>query len=294
MGQHVRVTQALYSAESFNEQAIRNCSSDPKRGFLYSNSTISNKLLSGLCQEDYLRAKAQLMATFVLVHGACHGGWCYSRVASRLKAQGHDVYTPTLSGLGERAHLASQSINLSTHIQDIVAMIEFEDLKDVVLCGHSYGGCVITGVAGQVPDRIKTLFYLDAIVPMDGQSLLDVFGAEETFRFLQWTGETGIMMASPDANYFGVNHADVEWVNKMCTPQPIGCFIQKLYFTGKEALVNRRTFVLAERNGTVNHRTYARVKTLPDWKTLSVDCGHEVMIDAPEVLVGLLLDELDR
>src|SRR3982751_1433308 len=110
------------------------------------------------------------MATFVLVHGAYHGGWCYSRVAAKLRAQNHDVYTPTLTGHGERAHLAGQSINLSTHIQDVVAEILAENLTDIILCGHSYSGMVITGVAGQVAERVRTLFYLDAAVPEDGQS----------------------------------------------------------------------------------------------------------------------------
>src|SRR5579859_6610796 len=113
------------------------------------------------------------MAIFVLVHGGFHGGWCYARVAAELRAEGHDVYTPTLSGLGERAHLANHLINLSTHIQDIVAVIDTNDLQDVILCGHSYGGVVITGVAGLIGERIRTLFYLDAAVPEDGQSLFD-------------------------------------------------------------------------------------------------------------------------
>ena len=187
------------------------------------------------------------MSTFVLVHGGCHGGWCYSRVAAKLQARVHDVYTPTLTGLGERAHLASQAINLSTHIQDIAAMIESRNLNDVILCGHSYGGMVITGVAGQIGERIRTLFYLDAAVPDNGQSLLDIVGPERTLRMLEAAGETGTMMASPGAAFFQVNPTDIEWVDKLCTPHPIGCFIQKLRYTGKEALVTRRTYVLAER-----------------------------------------------
>jgi pimeloyl-ACP methyl ester carboxylesterase len=234
------------------------------------------------------------MATFVLVHGGCHGGWCYSRVAVRLRAQLHDVYTPTLSGVGERAHLASQAINLSTHIQDIVAIIESHDLKDVILCGHSYGGMVITGVAGQIAERIRTLFYLDACVPEDGQSLLDIAGPERALRFLEAAGETGTMMVSPGAEFFQVNSGDVEWVDKLCTPHPIGCFIQKLRLTGKEALVPHRTYVLAERYSSVNQPTYAKVKSLPGWKAVSLDCGHDVMVDAPEALAALLLEELKR
>jgi len=234
------------------------------------------------------------MATFVLIHGGCHGGWCYVRVAARLRAKLHDVYTPTLSGVGERAHLAAQAINLSTHIQDVVSIIESHDLKDVILCGHSYGGMVITGVAGRVAERIKTLVYLDACVPEDGQSLLDIAGPERALRFLQESGETGTMMSPPGAEFFKVNSADIEWVDSMCTPHPIGCFIQKLRLTGKESLVPHRTYVRAERYHSVNYPTYARVKTLPGWKTVSLDCGHDVMVDDPEALAALLLEEVTR
>ena len=111
------------------------------------------------------------MANFVLVHGAWHGGWCWVRVAERLRRDGHFVVTPTLTGLGERAHLLNRDINLDTHITDIVAVLEAEELQDVVLCGHSYGGCVITGVADRVAERLRAVVYLDAFIPEDGQSL---------------------------------------------------------------------------------------------------------------------------
>ena len=105
------------------------------------------------------------MATYVLVHGAWHGGWCWRRVAPALRAQGHEVWTPTMTGLGEREHLHPESVNLSTHVTDIVKVLEFEDLRDVVLVGHSYGGFVVTGVAAEAADRIRHLVYLDAFVP---------------------------------------------------------------------------------------------------------------------------------
>ena len=103
------------------------------------------------------------MATFVLVHGAWHGSWCWKRVRKAIRAQGHDVFTPTLTGVGERSHLLSPHVNLDTHLDDIVNLIRWEELSDVVLCGHSYGGCVISGVADRVPDRIGALVYLDAL-----------------------------------------------------------------------------------------------------------------------------------
>ena len=236
-----------------------------------------------------------LMAVFVLVHGGCHGGWCFSRVASRLEAQGHRVFTPTLSGLAERAYLASQPINLSTHITDIVDVIEAKDLHDIVLCGHSYGGMVITGVASQVPTRIKTLFYLDAVVPQkDNESMIDIIGPERAMAFLGWAGKTGTMMESPGSGYFELEGPDADWVDKMCTPHPVGCFLQKLRLSGKEDLVSRRTFVLAKRHRSINHSTYARLKDLSNWKTVALDRGHDMMVDDPNTVAALLLEELDR
>ena len=105
------------------------------------------------------------MSTFVLVHGAWHGGWCWRRVERLLRAQGHEVLTPTLTGLGERAHLMSRQIDLETHIEDVLGVLRIENLRDVVLCGHSYGGMVITGVADREPECITALVYLDAFVP---------------------------------------------------------------------------------------------------------------------------------
>src|SRR5271169_3209137 len=113
------------------------------------------------------------MSTYVLVHGAWHGSWCWKRVRKALQAAGHEVFTPTLTGVGERSHLGSTSVSLSTHTADVVNLIRWEELSDVILCGHSYGGCVISGVADRIPDRIGALVYLDAFVLENGQSLHD-------------------------------------------------------------------------------------------------------------------------
>jgi pimeloyl-ACP methyl ester carboxylesterase len=124
------------------------------------------------------RPKAQNQATYVLVHGAWHGSWCWKRVRKNLQDAGHQVFTPTLTGLGERSHLNSAAVNLSTHVADVANLFRWEDLSDVILCGHSYGGNVISGVADQVPERIRTLVYLDAFVPEDGESLFDLHSPE--------------------------------------------------------------------------------------------------------------------
>src|SRR5579863_4737123 len=114
------------------------------------------------------------MANYVLVHGAWHGSWCWKRVRRALQAAGHEVFTPALTGVGERSHLASAGVNLSTHVADVVNLIRWEELSGVILCGHSYGGCVISGVADQIPERIRALVYLDAFILEDGESLFDV------------------------------------------------------------------------------------------------------------------------
>src|SRR4051812_4113946 len=152
------------------------------------------------------------MATFVLVHGGGHGGWCYAKVAALLRAAGHEVRTPTLTGLGERAHLLGPGVGLETHITDVVNVLHFDDLYDVVLVGHSYGGMVITGAADRAADRVGRLVYLDAANPKNGQSLFDVAGpilavARENGRTVD--GVELVLLPTPDAGtFYGVTDAD--------------------------------------------------------------------------------------
>jgi pimeloyl-ACP methyl ester carboxylesterase len=158
------------------------------------------------------------MTTFVLVHGAWHGGWCYKRVARLLRQAGHEVYTPTLTGLGERAHLMSRTIDLGTHVQDIVGVIHCEELSDVVLCGHSYGGMVIAGVAEQIAAKIRSLVYLDAFVPENGKSLFDYLPAEQSARMRTDAAQNGegYKVTPIPATAFAVNAKDTVWVDAMC------------------------------------------------------------------------------
>ena len=235
--------------------------------------------------------KTRSGATFVLVHGAFHGGWCYARVVEKLRAEGHRVFAPTLTGLGNRAHLAGQAINLATHIEDIVSEIETNNLHDVILCGHSYAGMVITGVAGRLGKRIKTLFYLDAAVPEDGQSLFDLVGPARTAFMLAAAGNTGTMIAPLKAEFFNVDAENAAWVDRLLTPHPIATFIQKIRYTGKETTIPHRTFVLCERYNSANHETYRKLKDRAGWKLVSLDRGHDLMVNNPDELVALLLAE---
>jgi pimeloyl-ACP methyl ester carboxylesterase len=189
------------------------------------------------------------MTTFVLVHGAYQGGWVYARVARLLREAGHDVYTPTPTGVGERSHLAHNAINLDTHIQDSVSVFKHEDITDTILCGHSYGGMVITGVAGEIGERIRTLFYIDAFAPADGQSLLNICGAEPTLAFLDQASGSGVMIPPIPAAMFNVNEEDAAWVDKMSVAQPLATFVQGVRTGVESNSVANRTYVFVAANG---------------------------------------------
>jgi pimeloyl-ACP methyl ester carboxylesterase len=228
--------------------------------------------------------------TFVLVHGAWSGGWCYARVAALLRSRGHTVFTPTLTGQGERAHLLSGAVNLSTHIEDVLGVFHYERLSDVVLAGHSYGGMVITGIADQIADRIKALAYLDAFVPEDEQSLFDINIPANTQRFIQGAGPLGgLAVPAPSAAYFGVNAADAATVDALATPFPLGCFTEKLKLSGAYRSVSKHLYV----HGIVLPREspfrpfYDRAKAA-GWSAHALACGHHVMLDEPEKTAELL------
>ncbi|CAM3941747.1 alpha/beta fold hydrolase [Bordetella muralis] len=232
------------------------------------------------------------MAKFVLVHGAFQGGWVYARVARKLRDAGHDVYTPTLTGLGERAHLADRAINLDTHIQDIVNVFRCEDISDAILCGHSYGGQVITGVANEIGERIRTLFYLDAYAPDDGQSLIDITGNQTALAFLSQANRNAGMIPPIPAAAFNVNDADAAWVDKMSVPQPLATFVQGVKVGVDSLQVANRTYVFATKNGgDWFAQTHARLKSDPRWTVHDIACGHSIMLDRPDELAALLAAE---
>lgn len=161
------------------------------------------------------------MATFMLVHGAFHGGWCWKKVLPLLRAVGHEVFTPTLTGLGERAHLLTPTTNLQTHVQDVTAALEYEDLSGVVLVGHSYGGMVITAVAERVPERLRHLVYLDALVPGDGQTLFDLITPEGRARHHDMARTSGEGWRIPPCSLedLGVTAAeDLQWMRPGSPP----------------------------------------------------------------------------
>lgn len=173
------------------------------------------------------------MATYVLVHGAWLAGWYWQRVAPLLRGAGHTVFTPTLTGLGERSHLLSRDITLDTYITDIVQVLFYEDLTDVILVGHSFGGTVITGVAERASERIAQLVYLDAEVPRNGESdagCLTPNMEEFVWQRARERGDGWLFTPSPVA-IFGVNDpADQAWADARMTAQPAATLTQPVFY----------------------------------------------------------------
>jgi pimeloyl-ACP methyl ester carboxylesterase len=228
---------------------------------------------------------------FVLVHGAWHGGWCWRRVADRLHAGGHAVFTPTLTGLGERAHLMRAGIGLDTHIADVVNAITWEGLGDVVLCGHSYGGFIISGVAERMAAAIRSIVFLDAFMPRDGESVRELTGpaVREAIDAALQRGDLGIAPRSAEA--FGVNPADRAWVDRLCVPQPIATVTDRIKLNGAVARIARKTYVRAASYANPGFDlALAAVTSDPSWRTHAVASGHDVMVDAPDRLCEILLE----
>ncbi len=235
------------------------------------------------------------MATFVFVHGAWQGGWCWVRVARLLRQQGHEVYTPTLTGLGERAHLLSEKINLDTHIQDVLGVLQSEELDNIVLCGHSYGGMVITGVADGAADRIRSLVYLDALVPADGQNLLDVLPSEIATSLVESAvaSSTGDRVPPAPAEAFGVNAEDRAWVDRRCVDHPLKTFQQPIQLKDQWKEVPRRVYIYATGwNPGVGATFFERAEQQEGWDAFSVRCGHDVMVDMPDELTNILISSI--
>ena len=231
------------------------------------------------------------MATFVLVHGAWHGSWCWKRVRAALQAAGHQVFTPTLTGVGERSHLLSPAVNLDTHIDDVVNMLQWEELTNVVLCGHSYGGAVISGVADRSPERIGQLVYLDAFVLKNGESLHDSLPAAQRELQLELTRQHGDGWKVPPipAEVFGVNAADRAWVNRQCTMQPLATFQQALKLTHKTPAPVPTSFILASGWQDSPFKVFYEFAKANHWHTLTLAGGHDLMLDLPGELTQTLL-----
>jgi hypothetical protein len=229
-------------------------------------------------------ALAQARKTFVLVHGAWHGGWCWRRVSDLLEKQGHKVFTPTLTGLADRSHLLSKEVILDTHIADIAGLFKWEDIKDVCFVVHSYGGWPGSGALEQIGDRVSSIVWVDAFKPENGQRGVD-YSSEFSRKALEAAvakGEPG--RAAPPAAAFHVNEKDRAWVDSKTTQQPI-----KL--TGARDKVAKKTYIRAPKYPQpAFDKAYAECKADKTWQTFeTTTAGHDVMVDDPAWLTDILL-----
>ena len=226
------------------------------------------------------------MATFLICHGAWSAGWAWKKVRPLLRAVGHEVFTPTYTGLGERAHQASPAVDLETHIKDVLAVIECEDLKDMIVVGHSYGGMVATGVTDRVPERVQQLIYLDAFVPGDGQSLMDlrgpVLGPQASAEGQDW-------LIPPNPTPPDTSAADLAWITPRRRPQPVKTFTQRLQVRNAVPKFPRSYIYCTRKTpDDVFLQFSKRFKDDPRWRYFEIDASHSPNVTAPEALVRLL------
>lgn len=235
------------------------------------------------------------MANFVLVHGAWGGSAGYNQVVKLLRAKGHDVFAPSLTGLGDRSHLLHPSIDLSLHIKDIVTVIDYQRLSDIVLVGHSYGGMVVTGVAGQRADKIRSLVYFDAFLPDNGQSLLDLQPKEGRDNFFNTQRRTPGLLPPRFSQPAQPGQAPPPAPSGL-GPHPLLTLIEPVKLDGSEKQIKNRTYVLAGKPPAGFQRFYDKVKVLndPSWKLAILQTGHGVQSEDPEGTAKLLLEELER
>jgi pimeloyl-ACP methyl ester carboxylesterase len=240
--------------------------------------------------------------TFVLVHPAWHGGWCWNKLAPILRQHGDRVFAPTLTGLGERAHLARPDVGLDTHVSDVVNVLEYEDLRDVILVGHSSSGAVITGVADRIPERIAELVYLDAFVPEDGQSVFDLVTPErrQAMEALAKSEGGGWLLprfaATPwetiVRDMWGVHDAaDIRWLLDRLVPTPLRHFADPVRRLNPAAGRVARTFIRCRQFTNPRFDRHAEIaRQGPPWWYREMDTSHHPAITAPQALADVLLE----
>ena len=229
---------------------------------------------------------------FVLIAGAGHGGWAWTRVADILTAKGHRVYAPSLTGLGDRSHLLSESIRLGTHVQDVVNLFRWEGLKDAVLVGHSYAGWVISAAVEAVEKQISAIAFVDAFLPDNGPRGMDFLNEAQTAAVSEAQARGDISRAGPTSAALRIQKPeDAEWVSSKITPQPIGVSLDPVSLTGARERIQKKLYIRTPLfPQPLFDAAYERCKSDPSWNvSVMHDCGHDPMIDAPEALAQMLL-----
>jgi pimeloyl-ACP methyl ester carboxylesterase len=234
------------------------------------------------------------MATFLICHGAWSAGWAWKKVRPLLRSAGHEIFTPTYTGLGERAQQASPSINLDTHIADVLAVLHYEDLRNVVLVGHSYGGMVATGVVDRAAERIARLIYVDAFVPSNGQCLFDLLPAQaraERQEAFHIEGDGWLVPPNPPPA--DTPPADIAWISARRRWQPIGTFTQPIVLKNPNPSLPRNYIYCKRITAEDRFGPFAkRAKTEAGWNYLEIDASHSPNVTAPEALVRLFEQSL--
>jgi pimeloyl-ACP methyl ester carboxylesterase len=237
-------------------------------------------------------ARAQTTSkTFVLIHGAWVGGWYWRRVSDLLEKKGHKVFSPTLTGLGERSHLLSKDINLDTHVTDIVNVIKWEGLNDISFVAHSYAGFPVSVALDQIGDRVSSIVWLDALKPENGDKVVDLLSEARRASTLAAFEKGEISQKGPAAEFFLVNEKDRALVDEKATPHPTSTFVQPIKLSGGREQVARKTYIRATRFASPgNDKALEKCKADKSWTVVETAVpGHIVMLDAPEWLADQLL-----
>jgi pimeloyl-ACP methyl ester carboxylesterase len=233
--------------------------------------------------------------TIVLVHGSCHGGWCWDKLIPFLKRHDYEIYAPTLTGLGERSHLLFENIDLSIHIKDIVQVFEYQNLYDVILIGHSYGGMVIGGVAERIPNRIKSMIFLDAYIPQDGKSAFDLVpGLKNIYeqRSLKEKGKEWLVLSYTPQEFGVIDPDDATWMKKRLCPMPFHTHDEFLTIGNIASIKLPKTYITFTDFGESMFKSIKTEKEV--WDYHEFRRGHDAMITVPEELSKLLLKIIDK
>ncbi len=238
------------------------------------------------------RAQGAASKTYVLVHGAYGGGWIWHDVAAGLRGQGHRVYTPTQTGLGERSHLLSRQITVDTHIEDVASLIAMEDLRDVVLVGHSYGGMAVTGVADRLTDRIRQIVYLDALIPENGDTAFTILpaGMADARRKAVLEQGAGVALPVPGPEGFPIPAGPAkDWFHQRLRPHPIGTYESPVRLSKPAGAGLPVTYVAYTNPALASiEPSRQRAKAKAGWQYRELAVPHDVQVPSPEKVIELL------
>jgi pimeloyl-ACP methyl ester carboxylesterase len=235
--------------------------------------------------------------TFVLAHGSWHGGWCWRRVADRLRGNGHAVYTPSYTGMGDRAHLLSKDITIDTFVNDLVQVIESEELTNVILVGHSFGGVPISGVADRIPEKIAQLIYLDSVLAESGRSAFSYYPPAEVEKRIKAaekaTNGVAVPVPEPLPAVWGLGKEgdpDYDWVRRRLSPHPLQSYTTALTFKAQVGANLPRTYIhCTQPSHPVLEDSRKLVRSWTGWNWVELAAPHDAMITHPDSVAGLLL-----